>query len=434
MAQTNFTPILLYASGTPTNVPSAGNLTSSASGAELAVNYADGKLFYKDSGGNVQTLASKATGSIGGSDTQIQYNSSGALAGSANLTFNGTTLTANALVGIGGSPSVGGVQLTVLGGGTQLSPGTTAQEGLRIQRATGFATLTGINNDNNAYNGLQFFTSASAAVTVDTSGNVAVGTTNAGTVGLSISQNLNLSWEQSATESVPNLFRQTSSAALVMSVGYKRSATANGFASSFGSSLAKTAISLGTTAGAITFYTDTAATTAVGTDVTPTERMRIDSSGNVGIGTGSPTRKVQIADANAVTNSAGNLYITTNTAQAADIGGYLTLGGLYTATDFAPFGGIAGRKTNSTSNDPNGYLVFSTLTSGALSEKVRIDSSGNVGIGTTSFGASSQVVLAIANATAVPTGNPTGGGVLYVEAGALKYRGSSGTVTTIANA
>ena len=33
--------------------------------------------------------------SAGGSNTQVQYNSSGNLAGSANLTFNGTTLTAN---------------------------------------------------------------------------------------------------------------------------------------------------------------------------------------------------------------------------------------------------------------------------------------------------------------------------------------------------
>jgi hypothetical protein len=33
--------------------------------------------------------------------------------------------------------------------------------------------------------------------------------------------------------------------------------------------------------------------------------------------------------------------------------------------------------------------------------------------------------------TTAPTANMTGGGILYVEAGALKYRGSSGTVTTI---
>jgi hypothetical protein len=35
--------------------------------------------------------------SAGGSNTQVQFNSNGALAGSANLTFDGTTLTANAI-------------------------------------------------------------------------------------------------------------------------------------------------------------------------------------------------------------------------------------------------------------------------------------------------------------------------------------------------
>ena len=39
--------------------------------------------------------------------------------------------------------------------------------------------------------------------------------------------------------------------------------------------------------------------------------------------------------------------------------------------------------------------------------------------------------LLMQNGTA-PSANLTGGGILYVEAGALKYRGSSGTVTTIA--
>lgn len=48
-----------------------------------------------------------------------------------------------------------------------------------------------------------------------------------------------------------------------------------------------------------------------------------------------------------------------------------------------------------------------------------------------SFGASSVGVIGITNANTIPTGNPTGGGVLYVNAGALTYRGSSGTVTVL---
>ena len=61
--------------------------------------------------------------------------------------------------------------------------------------------------------------------------------------------------------------------------------------------------------------------------------------------------------------------------------------------------------------------------------------SGNadIGINGLSVGGGAGVVF-VANATVMPTTNPTGGGILYVEAGALKYRGSSGTVTTLGNA
>ena len=59
---------------------------------------------------------------------------------------------------------------------------------------------------------------------------------------------------------------------------------------------------------------------------------------------------------------------------------------------------------------------------------------GSVGIGTNSEFGLGQTVIGIANAATAPSANPTDGGVLYVESGALKYRGSSGTVTTIANA
>jgi hypothetical protein len=63
-------------------------------------------------------------------------------------------------------------------------------------------------------------------------------------------------------------------------------------------------------------------------------------------------------------------------------------------------------------------------------ERARIDSSGNLLVGTTSTPTTAAKVIAMGNATA-PTASITGG-VLYVESGALKFRGSSGTVTTIA--
>lgn len=42
-------------------------------------------------------------------------------------------------------------------------------------------------------------------------------------------------------------------------------------------------------------------------------------------------------------------------------------------------------------------------------------------------------VTTISNTTA-PTDTPVGGGYLFVESGALKFKGSSGTVTTVATA
>jgi hypothetical protein len=43
-------------------------------------------------------------------------------------------------------------------------------------------------------------------------------------------------------------------------------------------------------------------------------------------------------------------------------------------------------------------------------------------------------IIGLGNASTIPTSNPTGGGILYAEGGALKWRGSSGTITTIATA
>lgn len=82
-------------------------------------------------------------------------------------------------------------------------------------------------------------------------------------------------------------------------------------------------------------------------------------------------------------------------------------------------------------NDMPGRLTFLTTPDGSATpaERMRIDSKGNVGVGATSFGTSAAGIVAIANGTA-PSSSPAGMGQMYAEAGAGKWRGSSGTITT----
>ena len=181
MAASGYTPILLYASGTATNVPLAANLTSSASGAELAINYADGKLFYKDSSGVVQVLASKAgnvnvasfsagttgftpstatTGAItlagtlattnGGTGltsftaNQVFYASStSAFAQSSNLQFSGTDLT---VYGITVGRGAGAVSTNTAVGASALAANTTGASNTSLGYQAGYSNTTGISN------------------------------------------------------------------------------------------------------------------------------------------------------------------------------------------------------------------------------------------------------------------------------------------------
>jgi hypothetical protein len=92
--------------------------------------------------------------------------------------------------------------------------------------------------------------------------------------------------------------------------------------------------------------------------------------------------------------------------------------------------------TNFITDGTNGIInsVIDTIFQANTTERMRITNGGNVGIGTADQFGGGVKVVGLTNATTAPASNPTGGGVLYVESGALKYRGSSGTVTTIANA
>jgi len=84
--------------------------------------------------------------------------------------------------------------------------------------------------------------------------------------------------------------------------------------------------------------------------------------------------------------------------------------------------GVTGRDTNLYRGGADVLKTDDTL---HISANLRINTAvtgGGVG------------VMAMANASVVPASNPTAGGVLYVEAGALKYRGASGTVSIVAAA
>ena len=136
-------------------------------------------------------------------------------------------------------------------------------------------------------------------------------------------------------------------------------------------------------------------------------QMRIDASGNLGVGV-APSYKLDVVGS-------------TTTARL----------GKLIATDDTPF--YTGANINSGANNlgigSTGAAYVGIFTNNTV--RMLIDVNGNVGVGVTAFGTSAVGVIGIANGTA-PTSSPANMGQLYVEAGALKYRGSSGTITTIA--
>ena len=118
------------------------------------------------------------------------------------------------------------------------------------------------------------------------------------------------------------------------------------------------------------------------------ERMRIDSSGKVGIGETGPAYPLHVDGTNVLSGGGlANLCLVDRTAYNGTLpGAGITFRGEYTSggntTNFATIQGI---KENTSSGNYATALRFTTRANGGnLTERMRIDSSGNVGIGTIS--------------------------------------------------
>ena len=128
---------------------------------------------------------------------------------------------------------------------------------------------------------------------------------------------------------------------------------------------------------AISFWTNSAASTNAAT-----ERVRIDSAGRVGIGTSSPSSELDV----------NNGLITAGQSGAV-------LRGRFSSAFPLTGGGYFQLSTNNTDGS-NGGLSISTLASSTLTERLRIDSIGRVGIGTTAPGTALDVMASAGSAGA----------------------------------
>jgi trimeric autotransporter adhesin len=367
------------------------------------------------------------------SSTKLQFNPStgtltaGGLSNSGNLTFTGTgnritgdfnngTLTSR--VYFQNSNSNVATSLGALPNGTGTSSqfifynnsDPTNAGRFRLQASTTSADLVSDISGTGTYLPLTMYTGGSERLRIDTSGNVGIGTTAptgklevslntttgagasaAGTIanftgvdGTGASIYINsygsnagaqiLSRVAQGTAASPTAVNSSTSLLRLLGIGYNGSAFTGSRAEiSFAASETWTSTANG---ALMTFRTTSDGTTS------SQERMRIDSAGNVGIGTSSPSYKLHVS---ANSPAAYELAVIQNTGTAA----YSLMRWINSGNQTVDFG--------ITESGSNAAIIRVGGT-----ERMRIDSSGNVAIGTTttSFDTGSGLRIQRANAPA----------------------------------
>ncbi len=204
-----------------------------------------------------------------------------------------------------------------------------------------------------------------------------------------------IAWSTNGTGNYSNIFAPYSASGIVLATGFRGSTSSDTYLSSYSSAIRRSGVRVNAfNDNGIQFFTDTAAAITENTAYTPTERMRISPTGNVGIGTTAPGAALDVRGATSlagafISTPVAKFYSTN--AAAVGTGAIIALGGASgNASDPYNFAFIKGAKESATASSYAGYLAFHTVAGSGTSEansgdyeRLRITSTGNVGIGTT---------------------------------------------------
>lgn len=227
----------------------------------------------------------------------------------------------------------------------------------------------------------------------------------------------------------------TGSGSIVLATSPSLTTPALGVAT--GTSLALGGATIGTDAFAVTgtatmgsatyFPTGTAAAPSIGHVANTNCGIFLDTNIIGFAANGSEIARINTTGLGVGVGPSYKLHVLSSVAVAALIGKSGANGSyFYNDASDAYIGSDSSVKNSIDFNPGSNYVAILTNNS----EKIRVTTAGNLLIGTTSTATSAAGTIHIYNGTA-PSASLTNGGVLYVESGALKYRGSGGTITTL---